>query len=242
VTRRRGLVTRRGLFFPREDAGPTGGVWSALGTQTDHVDSESQVVDAVIAFANGDIRPGWFHRTNEDDDGVFWVYTDGDHDGPKQEPVSEGAARQVAEHVIDTERKFAFRILNAAAEGAQPLVRRLRAAHRLGIRTKILLQPTIKFRSNTAKILWVITGPTHDSKGWALFAGGVLAGNPHGDQTDIGRCQLKSCGRFFRIDWQAGHRPRTKYCRPEHRHEQEAFSAAERKRRSRAYANSRKRK
>ena len=129
---------------------------------------------------------------------------------------------------IEAERRYAIEALDFAAKGVRPLLKWLQTQPEeslVSTRKRHFLKDRLAFS-------YLFNAP-RDSRVWTRFAAETLATEPHNQRTDIGRCQLPSCRRFFLIDWNEGNRPRTKYCRPGHRVEFHALRAAERQRRSR---------
>ena len=210
---------------------PFSGLDDALGADVDDTRNPSDVLRAVIQFANSEVTPHWWTRAREAQAGL-WLVT---NDDGETEAVDHDVARAVAEHQIEMERAFAAEVLDRAVEGAGPLVRRLRAARQAGLRIRVRMEPSIQFTSGGGlRLRWNLTGPTGDSRGWALFAGALLAEQANNDKTELGRCRLESCRRFFLVERRGVGAPQTKYCCEEHRLEAHSLGAADRQRRSRA--------
>lgn len=227
--------------FPAAKEGPPfSGLDDALGVDVQNTRQPSDVVRAVIYFANRDATPSWMTRAQESEDGGLWTARNSDGEW---EVVDFDTARAVAAHQIEQERAFAVEVLDRAAEGTGPLVKCLLAARRAGLRTRVRMEPSINFKHDGGvRLFWNYTGPTGDSRGWTLFAGALLAEQASGDKTNVGRCRLESCRRFFVIDRRRVGAPQTKYCCEQHRLEAHSLSAADRQRRSRADRKARARK
>jgi hypothetical protein len=213
------------------------GEWSAVTSVEDETQAAELVVTEVIDFANGTITPPWQGRMQplgESEDEGFVVWTDAD-----AELVDTETARAHAEREIEAERQFAVNLLTSAARGIDDLTSFVVREVRRGVTSSFSMRPTLRVSGSRVLLRWALQGPLKMT-GRVIFAGALLASRPHGRQTDIGRCQLSSCEKFFKIDWSEGNRPRTRYCNPEHRIAFHQQHAAERKRRSRAAGRGRK--
>ena len=217
------------LFARRED--PVSGIDTALGAKVVDAKDTAGVIRAVIAFANGDTTPPWITRAREtsEDSDQFVVGS-----GMDFEIVDAMAAKTVAEHDIEQERRMAIDVLADAAKSVPDLAKRLRTEQRAGRRSNIRLSPLLVLKSDRISINFMMVGPASNSTGWVLFAAALLGQNARGDRTDLGRCQLGSCRRFFVVERGKIGKPQTKYCCDDHRLEQHALNAAGRQRRSRA--------
>lgn len=260
-----------------------GGISDALGAKAKPVSEMLQVLEAVVQFANGEIRPAPETRfrprspTARQFDKVTAALSDTQHQLMKElaarfparnpdvtelqsltaeahrradmkwevwndeaddyVPADTEEARVAAEKQIDFEIEFTRHVLAKAAEGVGPLVESLRRrpfGPKMFSLIRMVPAPTIK--ADSIQMAWRLTGPGSAALPWVAFAGSLLGSSPRGRMTDVGRCQLESCGRFFLIDWNEGNRPRTKYCCPEHRLEQNKLGATKRKQESRRRA------
>jgi hypothetical protein len=190
----------------------------------------------VIAFANGDIRPNWSTRAYAVPGGAFVVLDD---KGQSLGAFADWRAEALVNERIDEERVFAAAMLDAAAAGSQRLLVFLQDAADRGLTMNVRMMPAMRFvekhkiRGPRARVRWEIVGSTPDSRGWTLFAGALLA-QVESNDTDISRCKLATCRRFFVIKRGELGKVRRHYCSPEHRIEQHARESADRQRRSRA--------
>jgi hypothetical protein len=256
-----------------------------LGLEKDEIASPGEIVDAVVAFANGAVRPHWLTRAwNEfvpDDkapatgsrrpSGRTAYYERSpeelaNHAARKtasstqeaEDLMVEGAqlyakgldrveidastAQSRAEAVIDGEVAYARSMLAAAYKGRRALMSFIADGMRSHIPARIEL--VAKHVNGRPKSAWSVSAPGPDSTSWVQLAAWLLAGgledSPVGNDTGIGYCHLESCSKFFVINRNAGHRPRTKYCKPKHRTDYHELHAAERKRKSRAASRSAK--
>lgn len=236
-----------------------GGIGDALGAKDRPVAELTEVVDAVIRFANGEIRPDWktrafamakYHRAqlqkNLDEfkalkkrgidadahikqvrnelRGEYLVQIEG-----VRGFTDEKTAKAIHEAEIDEEVVFARKLMTTAASGREPVAVLFGSGV---LKTPVTLEPKPSIRGGRAFLQWKLVGPSRDSRPWVEFAALLLAMTER-EITDVGQCQLESCGKFFRIDWHEGNRPRTRYCCQEHRLEQNRLGATKRKQESR---------
>jgi hypothetical protein len=71
-----------------------------------------------------------------------------------------------------------------------------------------------------SQIAWQLKGP-NDPKPWIAFAAKALALRSSGHRTEVGHCQLATCGRFFRVIIKGRGKPARDYC-PNTNHRQQA--------------------
>ena len=202
-----------------------------------------QVVDAVIDFANGDVRPPWKTRAYDTralarsvglrppPSNQAWIVvsdTDIVHTDAK-------TARKIVEEGIRRDREFVVALLDFAVAGRATLARKLGALAKPGSSIGISLTPRIHIEGERVSLDWQVEGGALGARSYAKVAAAQLAIRASkDDQTAIGRCHLESCRRFFLIPRGEPGKPRTKYCKPEHRLKYHSENAAERQRRSRA--------
>jgi hypothetical protein len=220
-----------------------------------------RIVAAVIEFAHGNISPHWETRAVRLDGDFFPPRYFASHEvtnawiaagRAKREAgeitleqqldlerpyVLEAVARPQAEAQIYAERQYAIEVLDQAAQGLTAIStwfrkgkNRVYHKHTPSISFTPYLNPAA---NGLIDLIWRMTGPNSRSQEWVELAGAMAAKAAKGEQTDVGRCQLESCRKFFLIDWHSGNRPRTKYCCQEHRLENNASQATERKRKLR---------
>jgi hypothetical protein len=203
------------------------------------------VVDAVIAFANGDVRPdpdlhvrpfpadkefpnqklyaSYSHSKEED-----WITLD-------REVALKGFAREV-----EDARKRSIEILGIAVEGLTPLATFFKTYKRdeddgdIVDEIDLALYPTLTFEeSGRPRLGWRISGPGSMAT-WAKVAAVLIADKARGELTDVGQCQLDSCGRFFRIKRDGPGKPSRKYCPgTDHMERAHALASTARSRRKR---------
>jgi hypothetical protein len=182
-------------------------------------------IDAVIEFANGDVQPPprlvdlgkWhnqFHAEKHPDypeeveEGVFFM-------GSNKERIPVDRATVLAEHAgrIQVEREYAIETLKAAAAGQPALTQLLKGlSEDIDTELDLGLNPLLTYdESGRPKLGWRVSG-SHDRKKWVNFAALIIADRAIGKLTDVGRCHLESCGRFFRIERNGPGKPSRKYC------------------------------
>lgn len=226
------------LLAKEED--PVSGLDTALGAALADTKGTDGLIRAVVAFANGDISPPWWERAHETESGGDYLVSE--KGAFESEVVDESQAKAIAEHQIEQERQFAADVLADAATGLPELIRRLRSEQRSGSRTKVRLAPMLVLKPDRVTVNFVMTGLSNSSGGWVLFAAALLGQGARNGSTDLGRCHLDSCRRFFLIGRGKIGKPQTKYCCDKHRLEQHALDASERQRRSRATKKAKVRK
>lgn len=202
---------------------------TALGAKLTDVDDLMDVVGAVVAFANRDTTPNWMERARlQPGRGKRWLWFN-----EAGERISEANAKSIAEATLQEENQFAIDVLNDAASGFKKLVQRIQCEKMSGKLSGVSMQPVLKWNKGRLSMRFRLTGPRSDATGWVLFAAAVLADRSNGVTTDVGRCSLPSCGRFFVVDRVARGKPRTKFCCKEHAEEHHFAGGTERKKRSR---------
>lgn len=184
--------------------------------QTNHV------ITSVVAFANGELSPVGHGR-----DTVPIIGSIGDPDAPDAVRDFHVAVAQAKrpEHI------FAVQMLEAAEASYTALNNFIIDSIGTGHRSLARLGGK----------LVVVDGAPHlqtnevrgDPYEWVMHAAVTLASSARGDETDIGRCRLKSCSKFFVIQRGRVGKPAKRYCSENHRLDQHAIEAGERKRNSR---------
>jgi hypothetical protein len=187
-------------------------------------------VDAVIDFANGNVQPlprlvdvgklanktragnkfsaeefpAW---SEEQEENVLFFSARGGGLVDRATALAEFAAE------VRAEREYAIGALKAASDGIGPLVQLLKTFHEnIETEVDIALYPLLIYdQSGRPKLGWGVSG-SHDRTTWVKFAALVIADRASGKLTDVGRCQLDSCGRFFRIERNGPGKPSRKYC------------------------------
>jgi hypothetical protein len=154
-------------------------------------------------------------------------------------PADEQAARAFAELRISEERDYAIQLLDALSRDVSSLNEHLVESskidsHHSTLSMSVVLTPKISTDGKRLVIDWQIRSESKDSSGWVLFAAASLADKSRDGTTDLARCQLESCGRFFLIERGGPGKPRTRYCKPAHRSKHHALGAPERQRIARA--------
>lgn len=215
-------------------------VGDALGIDPTMVEDPADLIRAVVAFANAETTPPIETRLPPlfDDEGWFPVGEEGPYlvyvaDEPQPRFVDEAEALRIAYVRIEQDRQFAIDAMNSAADGLQSLISWVRKVQSTGKRSGIALIPVLDLSDQHFSLKWKFSGPS-SADGWVMFTIALLGSSAVDEQTDVGRCQLESCGRFFVIERGKVGKPQTKYCCDEHRLEQHSALAAERQRRSRA--------
>lgn len=208
---------------------------SALGAENDVINELQDVITAVVRFANGEAKISYRDRLESGEASLFANSLHGVN-------IDGETAESVAKDIFATELRFAADLLDAAAAGRTKLVARLRAETGAGKNSSIAMRPLLRFGpGGRVAVDWQVTGDVDNSQGWVLFACALLAAGAEGEQTAVGRCQLESCGRFFKIARGGNGRPQTRYCCDEHRLERHALEATKRQRRARAVKKAAKR-
>lgn len=212
-------------------AGGFSGMRSALGSPVDRIHEQSEIIGAVIDFANRVATPNWVHRTHRlgyEFAGPGWVTFDG-------EAVDESRVEAEAVAAIEEERQYAIDVLTDAASGLDTLLHRIRDELAAGRRCNIVLRPVLHWKGRKLSVDDVPVGDHGSSIGWTLYAAVLLAVSARGQQTDVGRCHFSECEKkFFKVNRTSSGRPATKYCSPDHLAEDHRLGNAERKRKSRA--------
>ena len=186
----------------------------ALGTNFDTAFVLENVVDGVIAFANGDVRPNperHLYAVATADDGTELFF--GNHPGTRNATLvpRKEALAQFSRHVED-DRSRAIEVLDIAAKGLTSLSAFLRTIGDIEEAVDLAMNLTMTFdKSGRAVMGWRISGPSM-CRGWAMVAALLVTESAHGDLTEVGRCQLDSCQRFFRIKRDGPGKPSRKYC------------------------------
>lgn len=204
----------------------------ALGNGSPVVSDWMEVVDAVVSFANGDSTPPWRHRARFEtlpDGSHIWLGKNGKH-------IDEAAARTAAECALQNEREFAKEVLDIAAAGRKQLMQRVFLEVGAGKQCNLMMLPSLISDGRTMSIRFSLFGSEQDSRGWVLFAAAALAQRAIDETTELGRCRYVDCNRFFVIKRGTLGKPRTQYCKPEHREAQHAAGGARRKDTSRKRA------
>lgn len=208
----------------------------ALGVEERDSYGFADLVRAVIDFANGETSPSLETRIaqspSEPDQYLVW---DAAADIDAVERVDLATARTVAENFIQWERRFAMAMLAAAAVGERALIKWIRDQVNNGRRSGVVFSPRLKISSGAVKVEYAIEAGEPCAIGWVMFASALIAQETTDGRTQVGRCQLESCGHFFLMTrtGKAG-RPRASYCTDAHRQKQHESNAAERQRRARA--------
>ncbi|GEM_PF-4130045 len=179
------------------------------------------IVDGVIAFANGDVQPEVdLHPLSSDADMLDVAFDDNgvelylcNHPKTKElvRAPREFALAQFWESV-EAQRSYAREVLDAASKGLLPLSKFLSGIRDIDEQSNLALYATLKFdKSGRASMGWRVPG-ANDRKDWAVSAALLLTESAQGDLTEVGRCALPSCQRFFRIKRQGPGKPSRKYC------------------------------
>jgi hypothetical protein len=207
----------------------------ALGGWFDQVGTTQDIVNAVIDFANVVVSPDpeifvsvYFDAVNDDEKNFALQDEDGEWTS-----ISRSEALLRTKQVIDFERTLAIEMLANAAQGTAQLSRCLTLWVNQGRKSNITMRPRLSFNNDRVKLSWVFQGPNTPS-GWIYFAASVIASESPGNETNIARCQLSTCGRFFAVQRKGVGKPATRYCRVEHMREQHRLNSTERTRRARA--------
>jgi hypothetical protein len=186
-----------------------------LGTSYGDEFRLEHVVDAVVSFANGDVRPSAEHRllrldrfdSDYKDKDLYWVA----HEG-QLVPAPRSVAVELFERRTDRARAYAIEMLDVASRGIEPLTELLRSFGDVQDAVDLAQYPTLKFADNGRPVLgWRVSGPGQIEQ-WIRFAVVMIADGARGARTDIAKCQLPSCNRFFRIVRTGPGKPSTKYC------------------------------
>jgi hypothetical protein len=188
----------------------------ALGTNYGEKLELDNVIDAVVAFANGDVSPNPDLHIPDvaDGEGLYLV----------NDPNGRGLAKTKDRSLwieqfldrVQKQRDYASNVLRLAASGPAPLTEYLLNLRDIDEEVDVALYPVVtKSSANRIGLSWRISGPM-DNKHWANFAAVLIMDGVTGSDTTVGQCHLKSCGRFFRIRAIGQGRPNRKYCRTEH--------------------------
>jgi hypothetical protein len=178
------------------------------------------VIDGAIAFANGDVTPdAELHTISlgqlKDPDGTQWYLeaTAGTVDSPGEILLVDRAKRmQMFSERAQESRGSVVEILEIAVAGLTPLAKLLKSYGDIDDAVDLALYPTLTFEKSGRPVLgWRISGSS-DIDRWGKFAAVLIADKARGELTDIGRCHLEGCGRFFRIARGAPGKPSRKYC------------------------------
>lgn len=202
------LVTEtKPVFIPAQNTP----LRSALGAQVTGDLTEDDVVDAVIAFANGTISPSLAAYTVSDDssgDRRFYSIR-----SPKMEVVSEEAARAEAGQFIERWRTFARTALSAAAKGSTFLDTWIEGESATRRVLEVSLRPVLRRATGEQRkgLSWEMTGP-HIAPDWIVFAALVASATAKDGRTVVGQCRLHECGSFFRVETKKRGKPARDYC------------------------------
>jgi hypothetical protein len=164
----------------------------ALGTDFGERFEPDKIIDAAIAFANGDVFPSAESRS-----------------------CRSGAPQLDFEQAEDS-KAYATEILRAAAAGLAPLAIFLSNLSEFNSEASLGLFPVMSLENPGKPSLgWRALGPGGGSmveKDWLHLAALMISSNTdHGSKcTEIGRCNL--CGRFFRVRQLGRGLPSRKYC------------------------------
>ncbi len=203
----------------------------ALGTSFGTRFVIDNCIDGVVDFANGDVQPlprladvgKTANRTRADanfspDKYPAWaeqeenvLFLSSNPHGPPLVDHATALAEFAAR--VRIERKYAIETLKTASAGIPALTQFLKT-FREDIDTKVdlALYPLLTYdESGRPKLGWRVSG-SDDRKKWVNFAALIIADRAIGKLTDVGRCQLDSCGRFFRIERNGPGKPSRKYC------------------------------
>jgi hypothetical protein len=225
------------------------------------LESVSEVVAAVVAFANGDTTPPVETRFRYDpfdyeteERKPCLMIPDGetheDMDGrtislPSYHPISMTEAKRIAAAEIIAEQTEALDWLNRVLRSHEKIEVR-HALREIYVSTPrsswgqsddVAVNMGMVIRSEddgTIDVTFCAAGPSNSHKHWTLFAAAALAANHGGIRDSYSYCQLPACGKVFSIETSTGRgRKRRKYCSKQCLDRAHDASATERVKRSR---------
>jgi hypothetical protein len=152
------------------------------------------IVDMVIGFANGNFVP----------------------DSGAQDLVARDHESAMVKFYgnVSKQRARVCEVLNAAVSGMPALNRMIADFDRiLENDFDLALFPNIETRDSRGRrvLKWDFKDPERVDK-WAMLAAIIIRDTTDGSLTDIGRCHLESCGKYFRIVRGGIGKPNRKYC------------------------------
>jgi hypothetical protein len=201
----------------------------ALGCNLASGCNTEDLLDAVIAFANGDISPCWMDyltpvTADSRDDTVVYRRVDVAEVEANLEANfvidvgQSGEAESTALRWIGEDRAAARSLLAAAAVGIGPLLRGLESFEaRFGPCPVLIESRPILRRAasgNPVSVSREFHGP-QTARAWAQFCALWLAAESFRrmrDETEIGQCHWRDCGRFFRVIAKGRGKPAREYC------------------------------
>jgi hypothetical protein len=195
---------------------------TAASTDPNHIDPNfgtsygddfqlENIVDAVISFANDEVRPpqrlGPVFKAEDGTDLFLTAWKGELVKAPKAIAVKEFEER------TDKARAYACEVLAIATQGTASLSKFVRSfGNDVMKAVDLALYPTLKFSADgRPKLGWRISGPSILEE-WIRFAAVMAAAGARGEATGVARCQLQSCQRFFRVIRTGPGKPSTKYC------------------------------
>jgi hypothetical protein len=209
---------------------PTTELAAALGAQAVQVNLPMDVVRAVVAFANGDVAPA---------PKQFVPTQQGRHLYPDQyyyrwyralggKPLLGDETEAIAEQFISFQQQYAREVLGHAAQGTAQLLQWIETMFSQDGYTGVSQYITLYRRENNRpKLRWEMAGPS-SPQGWINYAATIIAAtaDEKGEQqTCVGQCKWKQCGRFFLVDRKGKGKPARYYCpRTDHRERAKAES------------------
>lgn len=206
----------------------------ALGGDAESARNAEELLNAVIAHANGDLTQrmhvhSWkSFRAQEGSDALLVVPTADRNGNPDWKEIDRAEASQLAtewnkrnRELFSEIRGACVEILEAATRGQQALWEALPRGRRFITPGLVISRPRARWVEGRITVDWEIgsDSPTSAASLTAV-ALSILASRTEGDALPIGRCTLDSCGKFFVIRKQRGEkgRRRTKYCSTDHMH------------------------
>jgi hypothetical protein len=209
-----------------------------LGGEAESARNAEELLDAVIAHANGDLKQrmvikSWkAFRAQEGNDALLAVPTEDDNGNPDWRVIDRPEASQLAtdwnrrdRELLSDIRGACIEQLEAAIQGQKTFWAFLTSprGRRFLTPNAVVSRPKARWVDGRITVDWEISAtspaPTAAASLTAL-ALSTLAARTDGDALPISRCTLESCGRFFVIRKQRGEkgRTRTKYCSTDHMH------------------------
>jgi hypothetical protein len=223
-----------------------------LGAPPDSIRDDSDLVRQVMALANreadlGSLRSYYrsvmrteaLSSTPRPIGGRKRAETDDIKQMVDPKPSASSITNTQPDHFVQRDIQFARDLLACACLGRTELEAFLRGQARSAELTSVVISRTrVIFSANGGATIERVPDIEplvfYGCAAVLTHAAIVLLSNDAACRTNLGRCRLAECGRFFTIERGKTGRPRTDYCSQDHMLRAHASAAAERQRRSQA--------
>lgn len=217
-----------------------------FGSSKSPVRNELELVERVIAFANGKtndepvrrgyafnvaVRSGWSPRLDPhgEVDEADW-----------NKNVGKFIDTQEVKTLVERDRAAARKVLEAAATDTDKLIEWINAWRAtVGSSVGIVRKPTLHFEGrNGLRVTWQLEveemSAQSDIRSALAYSAILLVADYQKCRSNLGYCRLPGCGRLFTVERGKPGKPRRDYCSDKHMYEAHAMNATERSRRARA--------